>query len=315
MPPRVHQHVPDAPSGRAVELAFGLLSLLAAIQLWAAEAPRPVRLYDARQGEPQGEDCIWKARVLRGFYSGPAVPGESNHYLDMWPGRMLRSLLEAAGLTNNHALVINAHGQAAGRGAAPQFVIYPDACLLGVGQLVPRYTVRDIVELLGPQAASVHNVVVSACNLEGAFSSQQFRRYFINATNITYCPAGQAGYQAMFHQALLVPSGQIQLLYARVDRAANGELKHLVSSRPGRGTRVVQPYVAELFLPGASQPFRVQVAGRELLQPAGEAEPSRPGYRRHSSFEPAAAEALKDRTRQAVGCRVSVPPSACGGPS
>lgn len=266
--------------GQALVLAWragvGLLGLLAAIQLWAGQTPRLVPLEGAVRVEPQSEDFVRKAQVLRRFYYGPAVQGQSNHYLDLWPGQTLRSLLEAAGLTNNQALFINAHGQAVGQGPTRQFVIYPDASLLRAGEPVPRYTLREIAELLGPAAASIHNLVVSACNLEGALCSREFRRYFVNATNITYCPAGQVGYQAMFHQALLMCSAQIQPRYAQVDRSASGDLKHRLGTRPRRGTWVVRPYVAELFLPGATEPFRVQVAGRELLQPGSGADQMRP---------------------------------------
>jgi hypothetical protein len=205
---------------------------------------------------------------LKRFYTAPLSSGESNHYLDLWAGQTLRDLVQSAGLTNNHTLFVNSHGEAVTQGTAPRYAFYPHESLVAAGQAAPHFSARDLAQLVGPEAACrIHNIVVAGCNAAGAFDPGELRKNFIHATNVTHCPAGQLGYQAMFHQALLVPSARVQPLHETVQKARGGQTQYFLGSKSGRHTRPLDPYVAELFLPGAGKPFRTQVAGRELLDP------------------------------------------------
>jgi len=71
----------------------------------------------------------------------------------------------------------------------------------------------------------------------------------------------------MFFQAVLAQSVHVETLYEVSRRNASGRTEVSLSSQPSGKARKLSPYVAELFLPGATNPFREQIAGRELLEP------------------------------------------------
>jgi hypothetical protein len=205
---------------------------------------------------------------LADFYTPPQVQGESNHYIDLWAGNTLRSLTVSSGLTNNRTLFVNSHGTAINKGFGKRHVLYPHQSLLAPTQTAPLFSARDLAQLLGPTAAGeIHNIVLAACNAEGALSATEFRKYFVNATNVTHCPAGQLGYQAMFLQAFLSPSTHIEPLYEVVRKNSLGAVAYEIENAPSPQATKLSPYVAELFLPDASKPFRTAVAGREILVP------------------------------------------------
>lgn len=205
-------------------------------------------------------------QVLRQFYSPPQAAEESNHFLDLWDGGKLRAVALAAGLRDNHALFVNAHGKARPASGGRRHVLYPQDGLCGAGADRAVFSVADVARLLGPAgAARIHNILLSACDLEGAFRAAEWRRHFPNATNIMHAPAGQAGYQPLFFQVFFTDSGGIQPLYERACKTPGGRTHYDLGAVPGRGAKKLTPYLAELFLPGADRPFRIQTAGRELL--------------------------------------------------
>jgi hypothetical protein len=206
---------------------------------------------------------------LADFYTPPQVRGESNHYIDLWSGNTLHSMALSSGLTNNRTLFVNSHGVAFNKGFGKRHALYPHHSLLAANQTAPLLSARDLAQLLGPSAAAdIHNIVLAACNAEGALSAIEFRKYFVNATNITHCPAGQMGYQPMFLQAFLSSSAHIQPLYEVAHKSSAGAVAYEIENTPSAHATKLSPYVAELFLPDDAKPFRTAVAGRELLVPA-----------------------------------------------
>jgi hypothetical protein len=229
-----------------------------------AEAGSAAQATPAWAGE-YGADLGW----LADYYTPPQTQGESNHYIDLWSGNTLRSVAISGGLTNNRTLFINSHGMAVSRGFGKHHALYPHDSLVAPKQTAPLLTARDLAQLLGPKAASeIHNIVLAACNADGAFSATEFRKYFVNATNITHCPAGQLGYQPMFLQAFLNSSAHIEPLYEVARKNSAGVVEYEIENTPSKRATKLSPYVAELFLPDATKPFRTTIAGRELLTPA-----------------------------------------------
>lgn len=206
--------------------------------------------------------------LLAKFYTPPQSPGESNHYIDMWAGRTTRDYLVAHGLTNNHALVINSHGGALPYGLSARHAYYPHDSLLPRHQKTPYFSVQDLARLLGPEnAKQIHNIVLAGCDPDRSFDSQELRKHFINATNITHTVAGEMGYQSMFLQALFSDSADIRPLYESAKRNPQGKMEYHLNKAPAGNAVKLTPYLAELFRPGETKPFRTQVAGRELLEP------------------------------------------------
>ena len=205
-----------------------------------------------------------KMSFLRRYYAGPHSSQESNHFIDLWETQTLRSLVMAAGLTNNHALFINCHGKAAKANHGKQHVFYPHQTLAPADQ-DSLFTIKEFATLLGAHAVQIENVVLSSCNLEGSLNLAEIRESFPNATNIIHAPAGQAGYQPMFFQMLLTDSANVETLYERRVKSALGGVVYEITNRPHRRAKKLAPYIADLFDPGAIRPFRTQIAGRELL--------------------------------------------------
>lgn len=205
------------------------------------------------------------SQELTRYYTPPQMPGESNHYIDMWGGPALRELALAAGLTNNHALLVNSHGKAVRTSQGWEYVWYPR--IKNADETEPAFSAADLAAILGPSAREIHNILLSGCNKEMAFSPAAVRKYFVNATNIVHAPVGQLGYQPMFFQALFNLSTEVRPLYETSSANERGQIEFILDYTPGPNSTLLTPYIAELFELGQKKPFRIQTAGRELLAP------------------------------------------------
>lgn len=207
--------------------------------------------------------------MLKRWHSGPQSEGESNHYLDLWSPGALRKLAEVQGLTNNHALFVDSHSRSGYGWSGTRHGFYPHQSLLGAGNEPPSYSARDFAALLGPtEAAKIHNILLAGCNEDASLRPAEFRKHFINATNITYMMPGKLAYKPMFYQAITEPSSAIRLLYGKTTLRSGEITKASISVTPSEGAKPLGHFIADLFLPGATKPFRTQRAGRELLDPA-----------------------------------------------
>jgi hypothetical protein len=143
-----------------------------------------------------------------------------------------------------------------------RYAYYPDD-RIWLSEPAPLYSAADLARVIGPDAAQeIHNVMIAGCNKEDAFDSQELRRYFVNATNITHTPAGKEGYELVFRDTLVHPSSGIRVLYPTSDHSRLGK----TGDKPPRPRFV--PYVAELYRPKESRAYTKQIAGRELLNPS-----------------------------------------------
>jgi hypothetical protein len=204
---------------------------------------------------------------LQRFHVGPQSPSESNHYFDLWSPGALPALARFNGLTNNRALFVDSHGSAGFRWHGRGYGLYPRETLLRPGQETLGFSASDFAKVLGPDhAAAVHNIVIAGCNEEGRFRSQEWRRHFVNATNITYMTPGKLAYKPMFYQAIVTPSSEITPLFGRERRGSEGSACG-IEREPSSGAEPLGAYVADLYLPGARKPYCTQRAGRELLEP------------------------------------------------
>jgi len=201
----------------------------------------------------QPTKCEW----LKQHFIGPTIKGESNYYLDLWQPPKMRVIAPGSGLTNNHALFINSHGKGVKTKEGVRHVFYPHADT-GEGE----FFIEDIAAVVGADnVAKIHNIVISACDMDSSFNAKEVRKHFPNATNIIHSPAGEAGYQEMLFQLLLADSSQIETLY----QFRGDDEDFDITNTPVRGSKRMTPYVATLFRPGRSEPYRTQKAGRELL--------------------------------------------------
>jgi hypothetical protein len=206
---------------------------------------------------------------LAAHHQGPEEPGESNHFIELWQGRQTQPIATLHGLRDNHTLFINSHGGGFPTAAGQRHAFYPHESLLRKGQRAPRYSAPDIARVLGPaQAASIHNIVSGGCDREGTFSATELRRHFVNATNIVHVPAGQPGVQPMYFEAIVNRSSENKPFYEAAIPTGPRSTGYTITSAPSDHARRLAPYVAELFRPGEREPFRVQPAGRELLEPS-----------------------------------------------
>ena len=136
---------------------------------------------------------------------------------------------------------------------------------------------RDLATILGRQhAASIHNVYIAACDLEGRVSAAEIRKHFPNATNIVHAQRGKAGYQPMFYDAIVNHSSQIEPLYETQITTAEGQIEFEVSTEPKAGARKLFPYIAEVFVGDGTEPSETRIAGRELLDSSGLSRRKRP---------------------------------------
>lgn len=206
-------------------------------------------------------------RFLRRFHIGPQSSSESNQYFDLWSPGALPALARFNGLTNNRALLVDSHGGAGYRWHGRGYGLYPRETLLQRGQETLGFSPADFARVLGrDNAAAIHNIVIAGCNEEGRFRSQEWRRHFVNATNITHMTPGQLAYKPMFYQAMVTPSSEIKPLFGR-QRRTSDRLESSIEREPSPGAEPFGAYIADLYLPGARKPYRTQRAGRELLEP------------------------------------------------
>jgi hypothetical protein len=203
---------------------------------------------------------------LHRFYVGPQSSSESNHYFDLWSPGALPALARFNGLTNNRALFVDSHGSGGFRWHGRGYGLYPRETLLRPGQEMPGFSPADFARVLGrDHAATIHNIVIAGCNEEGRFRSQEWRRHFVNATNITYMAPGRLAYKPMFYQAIVTPSSEIKPLFGRESRGSERS-ECGIEREPSPGAEPLGAYVADLYLPGARKAYRTQRAGRELLE-------------------------------------------------
>jgi len=216
--------------------------------------------------EPRGE-FGGDLSFLRRYYVKPHRPTESNHYIDLWSPGELPTLARANGLTNNRALLIDSHGRTGFRWHGRGYALYPRETLVQPNEPTPCFSARDVATVLGNEAAAtIHNIVIAGCNEEGQFRSSEWRRYFINATNITYMTPGKLSFKPMFYQAIVTRSADIKPFYGKLRRVGE-RIDCDIEQTASIGAEELGVYVADLYLPGGRKPYRTQRAGRELLEP------------------------------------------------
>jgi len=251
-------------------VVFAAIVVMASGSLWIRSSPDAdgaALVVSARgKSEARGE-YGGDLNFLRRFHVAPQSPDESNHYFDLWSPGALPALARFNGLTNNRALIIDSHGSAGFRWHRRGFGLYPREALVPEAQEIPNYSPRDFAQVLGrDNASAIHNIVIAGCNEEGRFRSREWRRHFVNATNITYMTPGKLSYKPMFYQAMVTASSDIQPLYGR-ERRTSDQIECFIEREPASGATPLGAYVSDLYLPGARKPFRTQPAGRELLDP------------------------------------------------
>jgi hypothetical protein len=204
---------------------------------------------------------------LRRFHVGPQSALESNHYFDLWSPGALPALAKFNGLTNNRALFVDSHGSAGFRWHGRGYGLHPRETLLPRDQETPGFAPADFARVLGrDHAEAIHNIVIAGCNEEGRFRSREWRRHFVNATNITYMTPGKLAYKPMFYQAIVTPSSGIKPLYGK-ERRGSDRTERSIERDPSAGAEPLGAYLADLYRAGARKPYRTQAAGRELLEP------------------------------------------------
>ncbi len=249
--------------------APGLWLLVVILGLVAANAQSPLaNRMRAAAGQGQTGEFGADLRILAQSYAGPTAPGESNFFFDLWEGQNFRRLISGSGLTNNQALFVNSHGVGLNTPGGKRYALFPHESLLKPGQHIPYYSPADLVRIMGrDQAATVRNIIIGGCNEDGSFSTAEFRQYFVNVTNITHTPTGELGCQPMLLQALMTGSENVQSIYQSPVKRTGRTPQFVTTRQPKRQAIRFVPYVADLFLPKATAPFRQQIAGRELLDP------------------------------------------------
>lgn len=228
----------------------------------------PVGGVGAGEGRDEPGQYGGDLALLRSLHTALGVEDEGNHFFDLWDPGSVAAFAAVHGLTNNRALFIDSHGIERFAWRGRQYVFRPHRRIVRPGKEVPTYSIRDVASVMGSQAAAaIHNIVIAGCNEGGVLKAAEFRRYFVNATNVTYMAAGRLAYKPVFFQVLTHHSLDIEPLYGRPVSDARGVEAVEISRRPGLGAERLGDYVADLFAPGATKPFRRQRAGRELLEP------------------------------------------------
>jgi hypothetical protein len=240
-------------------LAAGILACLFMSGCAARHASAP---WEATAMPPQTGEYGANLNILREFTTGPAGPRESNYFVDLWDNGELKNYARQHGLTNNHALFVISHGGGIETVKGPRYAYYPEV-KGGPGKQL--FSARDLARVLGPEkVASIHNLVIAGCNPDNTFSSAEIRPLFPNATNVVHSLPGKNAHETLFRHALIYPSRDVQTLYMQPDDFHPGMFDEKWRERK------VKPYVAELFMPGALWPYRIQTAGRELLEHSAE---------------------------------------------
>lgn len=236
---------------------------------WLAIERRPETPVAARpSSQKERGEFGGNLSLLKGWHSGPRTDRESNHYLDLWSPGALRTLAEVHGLTNNHALFVDSHSRSGYGWSGTRHGFYPHQSLVRSDDKAPAYSARDIATVIGPtNAAAIHNILLAGCNEDASLRPAEFRKHFVNATNITYMVPGKLAYKPMFYQAITERSAAIRPLYGKTLRTSGDTIKASISVTPSEGAEPLGYYIADLFLPSTAKPFRTQRAGRELLEP------------------------------------------------
>jgi hypothetical protein len=207
-----------------------------------------------------------KFQQLRLGYSPPQGPHESNHFIDLISGTSVQQFARAHGLVNNNALFVFSHGKAVMTPAGRRY-----AFLTGLKGEPPAdnamaFSPLDLARVLGrDRARRIHNLVLAGCNTENMFYPDELLQYFPAVTNIIHAEPGTDAYEATFQHALTHHSREVAGLYR--DPEVAGMVRFGRSPR-SVGARNLVPYVARLYAPGSRRLLRIQVAGRELLDPA-----------------------------------------------
>lgn len=261
------QQTSSPASIRALLKTVAVLFLGALLLKWHAFEPRQETPVSARATAETGE-FGGDLTLLKRWHSGPQNESESNHYLDLWSPGALRKLAEVHGLTNNRALFIDSHSRSGYGWSGARHGFYPHQSLLRDGGRTPAFSAKDFAVLLGPtESAKVHNILLAGCNEDASLRPAEFRKHFVNATNITYMTPGKLAYKPMFYQAVTERSAAIRPLYGKLQRTSSETVKSSISATPSADAEPLGYFIADLYLPGATKPFRTQRAGRELLDP------------------------------------------------
>src|SRR5687767_13367789 len=114
------------------------------------------------------QQVIWpvqkRVEFLRRYYSAT----ESSYFIDLWESQSLASIVAAGSLCDTRTLFINAHGKQIKTTGGKRYVLYPHEGLLP-DSATPVFYLEDLARVLGPtNATRIHNIVLSACNVEGA---------------------------------------------------------------------------------------------------------------------------------------------------
>jgi hypothetical protein len=253
---------PSAFTKAILVMAVGGFLVKAALDGRLFELPVFARAPKESRGEYGGD-----LGFLSRYHVKPHCPTESNHYIDLWSPGELTVLARANGLTNNHALFIDSHGRTGFRWHGRGYALYPRATLVPQNEPTPCFSARDVATVLGPEAAAtIHNIVIAGCNEDGLFRSGEWRRQFVNATNITYMTPGKLSFKPMFYQALVTRSTDLKPFYGKLRRVGE-RIDCDIEQTPSPDTEELGVYVADLYLSGGRRPYRTQRAGRELLEP------------------------------------------------
>jgi hypothetical protein len=243
-------------------MAVGGFLVKAALDWRLAEHSAFARSPGERRGE-YGGDLSFLGR----YHVKPHRPTESNHYIDLWSPGELPTLARVNGLTNNRALFIDSHGRSGFRWHGRGYALYPRETLVRENERTPYFSARDVASILGKEtAATIHNIVIAGCNEDGQFRSSEWRRHFVNATNITYMTPGKLSFKPMFYQAIVSRSTDIRPCFGKLRRVGE-RIDCDIEQAASPGTEELGAYVADLYLPGGRKPYRTQRAGRELLEP------------------------------------------------
>jgi hypothetical protein len=212
-------------------------------------------------------------KLLASFYAAPA--GQGNHFIDMWSGGEMVRFARAHGLTNNRALFIISHGCGRTVAGKRRYALYPAPAQLKDGTRTPYYSAQDIARLLGRTTVTqIDNLIISGCNSENRLDLKEWRESFPNATNIIHAGPGKDGYDFLLRHVLLYASSEIKWLHDTPESFAMAgfdDKKRKIKMPPK-----LNLYMASLYKPGATEPFAVQLAGRELLEPERMAEREKP---------------------------------------
>jgi hypothetical protein len=203
--------------------------------------------------------------LLAHFYTPPVGLGESNHFIDMWSGGQMAEFVRGHGLTNNRALFIISHARGRTSGGKWRYALYPAESEVKPGAKTPYYSPQDIARVLGRGVIDqIDNLIISGCNAENLLDLSEWRACFPSATNIIHAAAGRDGYDFLLRHALLYRSPEIKWLYETPESFSleGAEDKKNQAKKPPK----LNLYLASLYRPGANQPYRVQTAGRELLE-------------------------------------------------